>query len=76
MANSGLAEDMSTAPALRKFARYYMQLLKPIDPRWGIRVLMNEGDTRPGSSPLPAILARFFKRSDPELAGQLMQLWE
>ena len=75
MANSGLAEDMSTAPALKKFARYYMQLMKPIDPRWGIRVLMNEGDTRPGSSPLPAILARFFKRSDPELAGQLMQLW-
>jgi hypothetical protein len=76
MANSGLAEDMSTAPALRKFARYYMQLMKPIDPRWGIRVLMNEGDTRPGSSPLPAILARFFKRTDPELAGQLMQLWD
>ena len=75
LANSGLAEDMSTSPALRKFARYYMQLMKPVDPRWGIRVLMNEGDTRPGSSPLPAILARFFKRSDPELAGQLMQLW-
>ena len=75
MANSGLAEDMSTAPALKRFARYYMQLMKPIDVRWGIRVLMNEGDTRPGSSPLPAILARFFKRSDPELAGQLVQLW-
>ncbi|MHB1034040.1 MAG: hypothetical protein ACYC35_11635 [Pirellulales bacterium] len=75
MANSGLAEDMSTAPALKKFARFYMQLMKPIDPRWGIRVLLNEGDTRPGSSPLPAILARFFKHSDPELAGQLMQLW-
>ncbi len=56
MANSGLTEDMSTAPVLKKFARYYMQLMKPIDPRWGIRVLMNEGDTRPGSSPLPAIL--------------------
>ncbi|MGA2616105.1 MAG: hypothetical protein ABSF26_00765 [Thermoguttaceae bacterium] len=75
MANSGLAADMSTAPALQKFARYYMQLMKPIDLRWGIRVLMNEGDTRPGSSSLPAILARFFKRTDPELAGQLMQLW-
>jgi hypothetical protein len=75
MANSGLAEDMSTAPALRRFARFYMQLLKPIDVRWGIRVLMNEGDTRPGSSSLPAILARFFKRTDPELAGQLVQLW-
>jgi len=75
LAHSGLAEDMSMAPALRKFARYYMQLMKPVDPRWGIRVLMNEGDTRPGSSPLPAILARFFKCSDPELAGQLMQLW-
>ncbi len=75
LANSGLAEDMSTAPALRKFARYYMQLLKPADVRWGIRVLLNEGDTRPGSSSLPAILARFFKQTDPELAGELMQLW-
>lgn len=75
MANGGLAEDMSNSPALKRFARYYMQLMKPIDPRWGIRVLLNEGDTRPGSSPLPAILARFFKRTDPELAGQLMQLW-
>lgn len=75
MANSGLAEDMSSAPALKKFARYYMQLMKPIDVRWGLRVLLNEGDTRPGSSPLPAILARFFKRSDPQLAGELMQLW-
>jgi len=76
MANSGLAEDMSTAPVLKKFARYYMQLMKPLDVRWNLRVLLNEGDTRPGSSPLPAILARFFKQSDPELAGQLMQLWD
>ncbi len=75
MANSGLAEDVSTSPALKKFARYYMQLMKPIDPRWGIRVLLNEGDTRPGSSALPAILARLYKQTDPELAGQLMQLW-
>jgi hypothetical protein len=75
MANSGLAEDMSKSPVLRKFARYYMQLMKPIDPRWDIRVLLNEGDTRPGSSPMPAILARFLKHTDPELAGQLMQLW-
>ena len=25
-----LAEDMSAAPALKKFARYYVQLMKPI----------------------------------------------
>ncbi len=75
LANSGLAEDVSTSPALRKFARFYMQLMKPVDPRWEIRVLLNEGDTRPGSSPLPAILARLFKRTDPQLAGELMQLW-
>ena len=52
-----------------------MQLMKPIDPRWDIRVLLNEGDTRPGSSSLPAILARFFKQTDPGLAGELMQVW-
>jgi hypothetical protein len=75
LANSGLAVDVSTAPALKKFARFYMQLMKPIDPRWDIRVLLNEGDTRPGSSPLPAILARLFKQTDPQLAGELMQLW-
>jgi hypothetical protein len=75
LANSGLAEDVSGNPVLQRFARYYLQLMKPIDPRWGIRVLLNEGDTRPGSSPLPAILARFLQRSDPELAGQLMQVW-
>ncbi len=75
LANSGLAEDVSTSPALQKFARFYMQLMKPIDPRWGIRVLLNEGDTRPGSSPLPAILARLFKQTDPQLAGELMQVW-
>jgi len=75
LANSGLAKDVSTSPALKKFARFYMQLMKPIDPRWDIRVLLNEGDTRPGSSPLPAILARLFKQTDPQLAGELMQLW-
>jgi hypothetical protein len=75
LANSGLADDVSTSPALKKFARFYMQLMKPIDPRWDIRILLNEGDTRPGSSPLPAILARLFKQTDPQLAGELMQLW-
>ena len=57
-------------------ARYYMQLMTPIDPRWGIRVLLCEGDTRPGSSPFPGILGTLFRASDPELAGQLMQLWK
>ncbi|MHB8954848.1 MAG: hypothetical protein ACYC4U_17900 [Pirellulaceae bacterium] len=75
MANSGWAEEMSTASALQRFARYYMQLMKPIDLRWDLRVLLNEGDTRPGSSSLPAILARFFKQTDAALAGELMQLW-
>lgn len=75
LANSGKFEDVSTQPILKNFARYYMQLMKPIDPRWGIRVLLNEGDTRPGSSPFPAILATLFRKSDPQLAGELMQMW-
>ncbi|HEY3323544.1 MAG TPA: hypothetical protein VGP72_24030 [Planctomycetota bacterium] len=75
MANSGAGEDVSTSPVLKKFARYYMQLMTPIDPRWGIRTLINEGDSRPGSSPLPGILGTLFRNSDPELAGQLMQMW-
>jgi hypothetical protein len=75
LANSGLVEDVSTAPALKNFARYYMQLMTPVDRRWGIRTLLTEGDTRPGSSSLPGILAALFKKSDPELAGQLMQIW-
>jgi hypothetical protein len=75
LARSGLGDDVSTSPALRNFARYHMQLLTPIDPRFGIRTLLTEGDTRPGSSPFPAILASLFRRSDPELAGQLMQVW-
>ena len=62
-------------PRAGRFARYYMQLMKPIDPRWDLRVLLNEGDTRPGSTSLPAILARLFKQTDPALAGELMQLW-
>ena len=52
-----------------------MQLMKPQDPRWGIRVLLNEGGTRPGSSPFPGILATLFKKTDPQLAGELMQIW-
>ncbi len=75
LANSGKFEDVSTKPILKKFARFYMQLMKPKDPRWGIRVLLNEGDTRPGSSPIPGILATIFKKTDPQLAGELMQLW-
>jgi hypothetical protein len=75
MANSGLGPNVANSPVLRNFARYYMQLMKPIDPRWGIRVLLNEGDTRPGSSPFPGILATLFKNTAPELAGQLMQIW-
>jgi hypothetical protein len=53
-----------------------MQLMTPIDKRWGIRVLLNEGDTRTGSSPYPGILGTLFRVSDPELAGQLMQMWK
>ena len=75
LANSGLGPDASKAPVLRHFARFYMQLLTPVDARWGIRVLLNEGDSRPGSSPLPGILATLFKRTDPKLAGQLIQIW-
>ena len=76
LANNHLGPDVSREPILRNFARFYAQLLKPIDPRWGIRTLLTEGDSRPGSSPFPAILARFFKDTDRELAGQLMQLWK
>ena len=75
MSNSGLGADVSTSPRLRNFARYYMQLMTPIDKRWGIRTLLTEGDGRPGSSPLPGVLASLFGRSAPDLAGQLMRLW-
>jgi hypothetical protein len=75
LANSGLGPDVSQSPVLRNFARYYMQLMTPIDARWGLRTLLNEGDTRPGSSPLPGILATLFRRTDPQLAGQLIQIW-
>jgi hypothetical protein len=76
MANSGQFADVSQEPVLKNFARYYMQFMTPIDPRWGIRVLLNEGDTRTGSSSFPGILGTLFRASDPELAGQLMQLWK
>ncbi len=76
MANSGQFRDVSKEPILRNFARYYMQLMTPVDPRWGIRTLICEGDTRPGSSPFPGILGTLFRSSDPELAGQLMQIWK
>jgi hypothetical protein len=75
LANSGLVEDVSASPVLARFARYSMQLMTPVDPRWGIRTLLTEGDSRPGSSSLPGILAALFRRRDPELAGQLMQVW-
>jgi hypothetical protein len=75
LARSGLGDDVSTSPVLKNFARYYLQLMTPIDPRFGIRTLLTEGDTRPGSSPFPGLLATLFRRSDPELAGQLMQVW-
>ena len=76
LANSGQFADVSQEPVLKNFARYYMQLMTPIDPRWDIRVLLNEGDTRTGSSPFPGILGTLVRASDPELAGQLMQLWK
>ena len=75
LANSGKFRDVSQEPALKNFARYYMQLMTPIDPRWGIRTLLCEGDSRPGSSPFPGILGTLFSKSDPDLAGQLMQIW-
>jgi len=75
LANSGQFRDVSQEPVLKSFARYYMQLMTPIDPRWGIRVLLNEGDTRTGSSPFPGILGTLFRVSDPDLAGQLMRMW-
>ncbi len=77
LANSGQAEeDISKHPRIRAFARYYLQLMTPIDPRYGIRLLLSEGDGRPGSSSLPAILATLFKHSDPQLSGELMTVWK
>jgi len=75
MAAGGTGKDVSTSPVLQNFARYYMQLMTPIDPRWGIRTLICEGDTRPGSSSLTGILGTLFRESNPELAGQLMHMW-
>ena len=75
MANAGLTDDVSHLKTLERFARYCMQLMTPIDPRWGIRTLLTEGDSRPGSSPLPGVLATLFRTSNPELAGQLMRVW-
>jgi hypothetical protein len=76
LANSGQAADVSKSPVIRSFARFYQQLMTPIDPRFEIRTLISEGDSRPGSSPFPGILGTLFRESDPELAGQLMQLWK
>lgn len=76
LANSGQGADVSKSPVIRNFARFYQQLMTPFDPRFGIRTLISEGDSRPGSSPFPGILGTLFRSSDPELAGQLMQLWK
>ena len=76
LANSGQAADVSKSPVIRNFARFYQQLMTPIDPRFDIRTLISEGDSRPGSSPFPGILGTLFRASEPELAGQLMQLWK
>ncbi|MFN9223290.1 MAG: hypothetical protein ACK6D6_14380 [Planctomyces sp.] len=76
LANSGLAEDRSTSEILQRHARYYMQLMTPADPRWGIRTLICEGDSRPGSSSFPGILGTLFRGSNPELSAQLMQMWK
>lgn len=76
LANSGQGIDVSKSPVIRNFARFYQQLMTPIDPRFGIRTLISEGDSRPGSSPFPGILGTLFRTSDPELAGRLMQLWK
>ncbi|MBM4035413.1 MAG: hypothetical protein FJ291_27025 [Planctomycetes bacterium] len=76
LANSGIAEDRPKSGILQRFARYHMQLMTPVDPRWGIRTLICEGDGRPGSSSFPGILGTLFRRSNPELSAQLMQLWK
>ncbi|MFW6038999.1 MAG: hypothetical protein ACOC9P_00800 [bacterium] len=75
MARNGVGHDVSNEPTIARFARYYMQLMPPIDRRWGIRTLLTEGDTRPGSSGMPAVLASLLRESQPELAGQLMTIW-
>jgi len=75
MANSGIGMDVTKSKRLQKFFRYYMHLMKPIDPRWGIRVLINEGDTRPGSSPMFGIYGTMMRNANPDLAGQLMAMW-
>lgn len=76
LANSGIAEDRSKSEILQRQARYYLQLMTPTDPRWGIRALLCEGDGRPGSSPFLGILGTLFRRGAPELSAQLMQMWK
>lgn len=76
MANSGAGEDMSRSQILQKFARLYMQCITPVDTRFDLRLQLQEGDGRPGAATMQGLLATFFRRSNPELAGQLMTMWQ
>jgi hypothetical protein len=72
----GFEDLFQTEPRLAKFARFYMDMLTPREPRFGgLRKVVSLGDSATSRSVLFGLLATGMKTADPELSGQLMQAW-
>jgi hypothetical protein len=72
----GFGDLFQTEPRLAKFARFYMDMLTPREPRFGgLRKMVSIGDSATARSVLFGLLATGMKTSDPALSAQLMQAW-
>jgi len=73
----GLGDAFADEPRLSKFARFYMNMLTPPEPRLkGHRSVIVLGDGAIENSALFGQLGTGFRDANPKLSAQLMQAWD
>jgi hypothetical protein len=73
---AGVGDPFRDESRLGKFARFYMNLLTPAEPRFGdIRKVVAIGDASTESSEMYGQMATGFAGVNPELSAQLMWAW-
>ena len=67
--------DLFAHPALKATMKYHAQLLTPVDPRFGCRLMPPVGNTSNETTSLYGVFAFHLRELDPDLSRFLMWAW-
>jgi hypothetical protein len=70
----GDAKDLY--PNFHRYARFLVDMMPPKDVRFGQRILPTIGVVGWQGSAIPGEIAALFRKSDPDLAGELLWTWQ